>query len=169
MPDLPRVGLTMRLGDPFESMAWFGRGPHENYIDRKAGARVGLFTGTVTEQYEPYIFPQEYGNKSDVRWVALQNDDGAGLLAVADGLIEVSAHRYALDNLTAATHTCDLVRLDAVVLNLDYRQGGIGSASCGPEILPQYLLRPEPVKYAVWLRPSTRDDGPLHELARQHP
>jgi beta-galactosidase/beta-glucuronidase len=82
LPVLPRVGLTMILPPGFEQLTWFGRGPHENYRDRQEGAAIGRYSGTVDEQYVPYIMPQENGNKTDVRWLALTNEAGLGLLAV---------------------------------------------------------------------------------------
>ena len=153
LPFLPRIGLQMTLPAGFERFTWYGRGPHESYVDRKAGARVGVYSGTVDEQYVPYIVPEENGNKTDVRWVALTDDDGVGLLAVAGELLEVSAHHYTTEDLTAATHTYELTRQDEITLNLDYAQSGLGSASCGPGRLEQYQLKPEPVAYRVRLRP----------------
>ena len=91
LPDLPRFGMTLTLPAEFDNMQWFGRGPHETYWDRKTGARVGLYQGEVLDQHHPYIRPQENGNKSDVRWVALTNGDGVGLLAVGMPLLDVSA------------------------------------------------------------------------------
>ena len=83
--------MTLTLPAEFDNMQWFGRGPHETYWDRKTGARVGLYQGEVLDQHHPYIRPQENGNKSDVRWVALTNGDGVGLLAVGMPLLDVSA------------------------------------------------------------------------------
>jgi len=79
LPPLPRIGLQMVLPGGYEHLAWYGRGPHETHADRKEGAQVGVYRGTVDEQYEPYIVPQENGNKTDVRWVSLTDDRGMGL------------------------------------------------------------------------------------------
>ncbi|MBM3190261.1 MAG: DUF4981 domain-containing protein, partial [Chloroflexi bacterium] len=149
LPHLPRVGLQMRLRRPLSRMAWYGRGPHESYCDRKESAAVGYYEGTVDDQYVPYIVPQEFGNKTDVRWVALRDDGGLGLLAVGMPPLEVSAHHYSLDNLTAARHTHELRRLNETVLYLDARQSGLGGASCGPGTLPQYLIQPEETRFTV--------------------
>jgi beta-galactosidase len=162
LPSLPRVGLQMTLPGAYNTFTWYGRGPHESYVDRQEGACVGLYSGSVDEQYEPYIMPQENGNKTDVRWVALTNEEGLGLLAVGRPWLNVSAHHFTTENLTEARHTYELERQDEITLNLDYRQAGLGSASCGPGTRNEYLLRPEPVQFSVRLRPfSVQDESPM--------
>jgi beta-galactosidase/beta-glucuronidase len=153
LPPLPRIGLQMQLPGGYETFTWYGRGPHETYCDRKEGAQVGVYSGTVDEQYVPYIVPQENGNKTDVRWVALTDRDGVGLLAVGMPLLEVSVHHFTPKDLAGARHTYELKRRDYIVLNLDYKQSGLGGASCGPGTLPQYLIEPRPVQYRLRLRP----------------
>jgi len=106
----------------------------------------------------PYVTPQENGNKTDVRWISLTNEEGCGLLAVAQPLLEVSAHHYSTWDLTTAKHLCELVRRERITLNLDWRQSGLGGASCGPATLPQYLIPAEPVRFAVRLRPLRAGD-----------
>jgi len=155
LPFLPRIGLTLTLPGGYEQFTWFGRGPHENYVDRNYGAPVGLYSGTVDEQYVPYIVPEENGNKTEVRWVALTDADGAGLLAV--GAPEVSAHHYTAQDLTEAKHTCELHRRDDITLNLDYAQSGLGSAACGPGRRPEYQLKPVETRYRVRLRPFVNE------------
>jgi beta-galactosidase/beta-glucuronidase len=158
LPFLPRLGLQMALPGGFETMTWYGRGPHESYVDRKQSALVGLYSGTVDEQYVPYVVPQEHGNKTDVRWVALTNAEGVGLLAVGLPLLEVSAHHYTTEDLTVAQHLHELQRREEITLNLDHRQGGLGNESCGPGVLPQYLLQPEETTFRLLLRPLTGED-----------
>jgi beta-galactosidase/beta-glucuronidase len=153
LPPLPRVGLQLRLPASFDRFTWYGRGPHESYPDRKESAPVGLYTGTVQEQYEPYITPQDNGTKSDTRWAAVTDAYGRGLLAVAMPLLNVSAHHYAPEDFTRATHRHLLKRRNETILHLDYRTGGLGSNSCGPLPLPQYLVQPEPMIFSVRLRP----------------
>jgi hypothetical protein len=159
---LPRIGLQMQLPGGYEQFNWYGRGSHETYVDRKEGAQIGVYEGSVDEQYVPYIVPEENGNKTDVRWVALTNQDGVGLLASGDRLLEVSAHHYTTEDLTKATHTYKLKRREEITLNLDYAQSGLGSASCGPGRLEKYQLKPEEVRYSVRLRPfSSAVDSPM--------
>ncbi len=152
LPPLPRIGATMQLPGGFEHFTWFGRGPHENYIDRCAGAAVGLYHGTVDEQYVPYIMPQENGNKTGVRWLTLTNEAGIGLLVVGEPPLEASVSHFTADDLYAAFHTCDLARRDEVILTLDVRQCGLGGASCGPGTLPQYLVQPGIYTFTTRLR-----------------
>lgn len=163
---LPRLGLQLRLAEGLDAMTWFGRGPHESYVDRKASALVGRYAGSVQDQYVPYVVPQENGNKTDVRWAALTDAEGVGLLAVGQPLLEVSAHHYTTENLTAAQHTNELEWQPEVTLNLDYGQTGLGGASCGPGTRPEYLLRLAPMEFAVRLRALAAGDAP-EALARQ--
>lgn len=165
---LPRIGLKMQMPPGFEQLTWYGRGPHENYIDRNAGAPVGQYGGAVDEQYVPYIFPQENGNKTDVRWAALTNDAGIGLLATGDQPLEISASHFTADDLHQANHTNELKRRDEVTLNLDIKQLGLGGASCGPGVLPQYLVKPGVYQFTVRLRPFATDEENPAELSRQN-
>ena len=158
LPFLPRMGLQIHLPEAYDQFAWYGRGPHETYVDRKEGAQVGVYRGSVDEQFVPYVFPQENGNKTDVRWVTLTNADGLGLHASADRLLEVSAHHFTPEDLAAARHPHEVEHRPEVVLQLDYGQSGLGSASCGPGRLEKYRLKPEEVRYCVRLRPFSVDE-----------
>ena len=141
LPLLPRLGVVLALQPGLEKLTWFGRGPFENYADRKRAALVDRYESTVTEQYVPYIMPQEHGNHTDVRWVELQGKPGA-LRVNACGPLEFSASHYTAHDLQAAYHTYDLQPRPEVLLNLDFRQSGLGTNSCGPGVLPQYTVKP---------------------------
>ncbi len=153
LPPLPRVGLTMLLPGEFENFAWYGRGPHETYADRKLGAKINVYQGTVDAQYVPYIVPQEHGNKTETRWAALTNGDGLGLRIVGQPLFDVSVHRFTAHDLTEALHTYVLKARDDIVLNLDYAQSGLGNGSCGPGVLPQYLLTAAEYRFSLVIKP----------------
>ena len=99
LSELPRFGMQMTVPASFDTMTWYGRGPHESYWDRKAGAAVGVYSGSVEDQYFDYSEPQENGNKTDVRWVSLTDSDGKGLEAVGMPLLSVSAHRYTTEDM----------------------------------------------------------------------
>ncbi|MBS1253649.1 MAG: Beta-galactosidase [Anaerolineales bacterium] len=159
LPPLPRIGLQMRLPGGYNNFTWYGRGPYETYADRKLGARIGVYSSSVDDQYVPYITPQENGNKTDVRWVTLTDDDGVGLLIVGVPLLNVSAHHFTTQDLTEAGHTYELERRDDITLNLDYAQSGLGNASCGPGVLPQYLLKPREYRYSLRLRPVSPQES----------
>ncbi|MBN1866959.1 DUF4981 domain-containing protein [Candidatus Sumerlaeota bacterium] len=167
LPPLPRIGLEMRVPGELENTRWFGRGPHESHIDRCDSAFVGLYSGRVEDQHVSYVMPQENGNKTDVRWVALTDAGGNGLLAVARPTMEVGASWYTVEDLARARHTFDLVRRDFVTLHLDYRQMGVGGASCGPGTRPEYQVRPEPVRFVVRFVPANGPADRLRALARQ--
>lgn len=151
LPDLPRLGVVLSLPADFETLQWFGRGPFENYSDRKRAALVGLHQSTVTEQYVPYILPQEHGNHTDVRWLALK-DGETGLRIEAQAPLEFSASHFTAHDLFAAFHTYDLKPRDEVILNLDYQQRGLGTASCGPDTLDAYKIPAGTYRWNYMLR-----------------
>jgi hypothetical protein len=166
LPDLLRVGLTMMLPEGFDQLAWYGRGPHENYADRKTSARIARYDGAVRGQYVPYVMPQEHGNKTDVRWAALRNAEGAGLLALGMPTLEMSAHHYTANDLDSATHTPEIPWRGEVVWNLDGRQAGLGNGSCGPGTLPPYTLTAGPMAFSAAFRPLAPGMDPA-EAARR--
>jgi beta-galactosidase len=142
--DVPRVGVSLTLAAGLENLEWFGRGPWENYSDRKASAMVGRYQSTVSDQYVPYIMPQEHGHKTDVRWLSLTNVRGRGLKVIGHPTLEFSASHFSDGDLFHARHTIDLKPRPEVILNLDAAHRGLGTASCGPDTLEQYrVLAPE--------------------------
>lgn len=154
----------MVLAEGFDRLTWSGRGPFETYPDRRTGARIGVFDGTVAEQYVPYLVPQDYGNKSDVRWVSLANADGVGLFAAGEQLLEVSAQQFATDNVSRAWYPKQLVPQEGVTLNLDHRVSGVGGTAVS--VLTAYRVFPQPYTYSVRLRPYRPGETP-QVLARQ--
>ncbi|MEN8152368.1 MAG: discoidin domain-containing protein, partial [Planctomycetota bacterium] len=159
LPPLPKIGLTMRVPAAYETFTWFGRGPHESYPDRKRGAEIGRYASTVTDQFVDYVRPQEHGNLTDVRWAALTDGEGRGLLVVLDGTMNVSASHYDPRDLEASRHRnrqparrIPLVSRPEVILDLDARQMGLGGASCGPRPMAKYILNPERISFRVSLR-----------------
>ncbi len=172
LPDLPRFGMQLFLKGDFENLQWFGRGPHETYWDRKTGARIGLFSGTVMDQYHPYIRPQENGNKTDVRWLALSNSQGVGLLVVGDPVLEMSALPFLTEDFDPGLqkrqrHTIDIQRRDLVSLNLDIHQMGVGGdTSWGARPHPAYSLPVQPYTYRYRLRPFSSHEISALQLSR---
>ena len=150
--DLPRVGVVLALNPEFSELEWFGRGPWDNYADRKASALLGHYQSTVADQYVPYILPQSHGNKSDVRWLTLKNSAGAGLKVEGAPTLNFSASNFTEDDLFQALHTSDLVPRQEIILSLDYEQRGLGTASCGPDALPQYRLNDAEYQFAYRLQ-----------------
>jgi beta-galactosidase len=170
LPPLPRIGLELILPENINHFTYYGRGPHESYGDRKDSASINVYNGSVRDQYHPYVFPQETGNKTDVRWAALTSSDGYGLLAIGMPSLEVTALHYSAEDLTAADHTYKLTERSEVIWNLDWKQTGLGGNSCGPGTLPQYRVFPEPVKFKVCLRPLIPENNKsLPELGKVMP
>ncbi len=152
---LPRIGLQMTVPLEFNRFEWFGRGPGESYPDTLQANRVGLWKAGLDDLYTPYIFPQENGNRSEVRWVALSDTRGMGLTVEGVPTLNFSAHRFSMMDFEGARHTYDLKPRSEITLNLDHRQNGIGSASCGPKPWKEYILKPEEFRFAVVLRPCS--------------
>ncbi|MCH8960650.1 MAG: DUF4981 domain-containing protein [Bacteroidetes bacterium] len=172
LPELPRFGMTMTLPGAFTHLAWFGRGPHESYWDRKTGAAVGFYEGAVWDQYHDYSRPQENGNKTDVRWLALSNETGTGLLAVGLPLLSASAHQFLNEDLAhvpgAKRHGIDVKPRDLVTLNLDHKQMGVGGDnSWGARTHPEYTLPARSYAYRFRLRPFSVEDPAPVVLSKQ--
>ena len=153
-PALPRLGLSLRLDKALEAMRYHGRGPYENYIDRKTGSFVGIYDSTVAEQYEPYVRPQDNGYKCDVRWAAFTAADGKGVKFSASEPLFVQALHYTAEDLEFARHRngqqrfrTPLVPREEVCLNLDVRQLGLGGGSCGPRPMDKYIF---PIQKTTW-------------------
>ncbi len=153
-PALPRLGTTWKLDKSLEKMAYYGRGPRENYIDRCTGSFLGWWESTVTDQYEPYVRPQDNGYKCDVRSVRFTDDDGFGVEFRGDVPLFVQALHYGMEDLEFARHRngenryrSPLRKRAEVVLNLDVRQLGLGGASCGPTPMAKYIF---PIRKETW-------------------
>jgi beta-galactosidase len=168
LPDLPRIGVTLSLAPAFEHLTWLGRGPHENYCDRKRSAAVGLYSGTVSEQYVPYIMPQEHGHKTDVRWFTLNDATQRGLLFAGQEMLEFSASHFAADDLFNARHTTDLEPRPEVIVNIDHAHRGLGTNSCGPDTLEEYMIQPGEYRFAYRIRPYAVGAEEPNILAREN-
>jgi beta-galactosidase len=168
LPELPRFGMQMAVPAALGTMTWLGRGPHENYWDRHTGAPVGRWSGRVVDLVHDYVRPQENANRTDIRWVALTDASGAGLLASGLPLLSVSAWPYTMEDLEKATHVNELARRDTITLNLDLRQTGVGGDDgWGARPHPEYTLEAKPYAYRFRLRPYAPSMGALDEVARR--
>ncbi len=139
---LPRLALQTSLNPQLENVAWFGRGPIENYRDRKNAAYVGHYTAKVDDMREYYTRTQTMGGRCDARWISLTDDNGQGIRITAYGTVDFSALHYTDHELWRAKylHALDNIRRNEVVLNLDCIQRGLGNASCGPGPRPKYEI-----------------------------
>jgi beta-galactosidase len=150
--DLPRIGVTFTLAPGLERLEYLGRGPWENYPDRQASAVVGRWESTVSDEYVPYIAPQEHGHHGDVRWLRLTREDGTGIEVRGMPTIGFSASHFTAQDLTEARHTSDLTPRPEVILNLDHAQRGLGTASCGPDTSPRYRLSAGTYRFSYIIR-----------------
>jgi beta-galactosidase len=153
LADLARVGVTFDVPRTLRHLRWFGRGPLECYPDRQAGALLGVWEGDPDEM--PYVMPQEYGLRTDCRWFELRRGDGSGLRieTVAPVALHISATQYTTEQLTAAVDVTELERHSRLVVAVDVAHRGLGTASCGPDVLPQYRIAPGVHRFAFRLRP----------------
>jgi beta-galactosidase len=149
---LPRLGLRMALPADIADVEWFGCGPGEAYADSARAALVGRYRYTVDELQTPYVYPQENGNRRHVRWAELRSPY-RGLRIEGMPTFDLTVRRWTSEDLDAARHTTDLVDRGHVYVNLDHAQHGLGSASCGPGVLPQHALHAAPASWSVRLVP----------------
>ncbi len=151
----PKLGLQMTIPKSFNEVTWYGRGPGESYCDSKLANKVGLYRKTIRELFTPYVYPQENGNREETRYVALVSPKGKGLFVQGLPMLNFSAGYYATEDIDKARHTNELKERDFITLNLDYKQCGLGSGSCGQKTNPfeQYLVNPGPFKFSLLLKP----------------
>jgi len=160
---LPRLGLSMKLDKVLENVRYYGRGPRENYIDRNSASFVGVYDSTVTDQYEPYVRPQDNGYKSDVRWAAFTDADGKGVKFSSSEPLFMQALHYGAEDMEFSRHRradrrfrTPLVKRDEVCLNLDLRQLGLGGASCGPRPMDKYIFPIQREEWTLKIEPVSR-------------
>ncbi|WP_308991338.1 glycoside hydrolase family 2 TIM barrel-domain containing protein [Mariniflexile litorale] len=161
-PLLPRFGMEMILPKSFSEISYYGKGPYENYNDRNYSAKVGVYKQTVSEQYFPYIRPQETGNKTDVRWLDVSNTK-VNLRVESDNLFSMTALNYLTEDLDDGLekdqrNSADLKERDLTSLKLDGKQMGLGSIdSWGAWPMEKYLLRAKVYEYQFKIRPSLKN------------
>jgi beta-galactosidase len=153
LTDLPRVGTVLEVGPGVESVDWFGLGPHETYPDRKRGGIVSRWHASPDELFVPYIWPQEAGGRADVRWLELRDWPGHGLRLDLGAPMQLSVTHHRAADLAAADHASDLVPSAETIVHLDVAHRGVGTASCGPDTLPEYLVGSGTYRWSWVLRP----------------
>jgi len=138
--DVARVGTNFELNGELSDLIWFGSGPHETYPDRKI-ARINRYVSTVAEQYIPYVRPQENGGHNGVRWFELTNANGSGVRIQLTKPLQVSVTPNRAVDLADATHDVEVKACGNTVIHIDAAHRGVGTASCGPDTLQQYLIK----------------------------
>ena len=160
LSDLPRVGTVLETGPDLVEAEWFGLGPHETYPDRQRAGLVGRWRSSIDALFVPYIWPQEAGGRSDVRWLELRDRAGDGVRLTMGRPMQVSAGRYRAADLDAAEHMEELTPRAGTVVHLDAAHRGVGTASCGPDTLEPYLVRGGTYRWEWLIEPLGRRSAP---------
>ena len=148
---LPRIGVDLILDKSLANVQWYGRGPQENYPDRKSGYKTSIYKTTVTSMYEPYLIPQDYGLRTDNRWVRMTDDNGVGLEFRGDKLFNFSAQPYSTENLTKALYTYQLHTFDGITFNFDYATSWVGCTALS--VFTAYQVMPQPYNFKITILP----------------
>ena len=181
LPEIVRMGMNLVMPRNFDQMSWLGRGPQESYWDRKTSAFVGLYKGSVADQFWAYLRPQENGNKTDVRWMTITDVAGNGLLFSGMPLLEVSAHHNIMEDFESDErtdgrqiegvpvvnrHTTDVKPRDLTSVNIDFKQMGLGGDnSWGARTHNEYRLTEKEYSYSFRMKAISENDKPA-ELAK---
>lgn len=159
LPVLPRFGTNFIIDESYNRVQWFGRGPHENYQDRKTAALVGQYEASVSDLYVPYIRPQENGYRTEIRWVTFRNSNGKGIRVTAADHFGFSAHHQYNDDFDPGKsknqkHTDDIVKRDFVNINIDKVQMGVGGDdSWGSMPHKEYCIQPGDLSFQYTIQP----------------
>ena len=150
---LARVGLTFEMPDTYSQVSYLGRGAHETYMDRNQSGKIGIYHTDVERMFHYYVRPQATGNRTDVRWMQLADEAGEGLAFRSDASFQFSVIPFTDENLDAATHIYQLRREGVITVHLDAAQAGVGTATCGPGVLPQYRVPVQDYTFRFTIRP----------------
>ena len=148
---IPRIGVKLRLNKACDNVRWYGKGPGESYPDSKESQLFGFYENNVDRLFTNYVKPQENGSRSRCSWTRLINDRGMGIMVVSEEKFDFSARFFEDIDLETAKHTPDLKKRDYITLNIDYKQNGLGSNSCGQSQLEKYKCRFENFRLSVKL------------------
>ncbi|MGR5143479.1 beta-galactosidase subunit alpha [Photobacterium sp. DNB23_23_1] len=162
---IPVIGLDLGINGDFDQVKYYGRGPEENYQDSQQANLIDVYQTTVADMFENYPFPQNNGNRQHVRWAALTNRHGTGLLVKPQQDINFSAWFYTNQNLHQAQHTIELIHSGYITLNLDHKLMGLGSNSWGSEVLDSYRVYMDKFRYGLTLLPLQAGDFSAQMMA----
>ena len=171
MPMLPRFGVEFRMPEDCEYLKYFGKGPYESYIDKHHASKLGVYSSSVTDHFEPYVRPQENMAHVDSRWMSVANVAGHGLLATNTENAEsfsFNCSHYTPEMLTKTAHDFELEPLEDTVVNIDYRHNGIGSNSCGPWLADMWQFKEKSFAFSFRLIPTfTNDTDPFKKIFKK--
>ncbi len=163
---LPKIGMQLRMPLSYENVTYFGKDA-ETYPDRNAAGKMGIYSVKCNDMFELHEEPQDNGNRSDVRWAAFTNVDGNGLFVGSDDIFNFSVYPYTDEALTKAERINQLDKSNFFTVNIDYKQAGLGTATCGPGVLDKYLIKNDVYQYSVRLRPFVKNEITPKQLYRQ--
>ncbi len=161
LPEIPKIGQQMVIPAEFTENYWYGRGPWENYNDRCTGAAFGIYSQNIAEPEHLYIDNQEYGNRTGIRWSSWIDNSGLGIMAQANGQLEVSAWTWTQDNIENTTHPFELIDAGFLTVNIDYGQMGVGGDnSWGARTHPEFCYPAgKTYNWSFSLKPVKADTG----------
>ncbi|MEQ8473515.1 MAG: glycoside hydrolase family 2 TIM barrel-domain containing protein [Marinoscillum sp.] len=171
LPNIPKVGMQMGISNEYDDATYYGKGPLENYVDRRYGFDAGIYEANIDEINEPYPMPQERGNLTDVRWMYLSDQQGSGFLVVADSLLSMSTWRYTEDNINEARHIYDLHNPGYLTVNIDLVQMGVGGNDSWSEVaapLEKYQIPAADYSYTFYMIPKDGGTKDIHQLRAQY-
>ncbi|HEX7056059.1 MAG TPA: glycoside hydrolase family 2 TIM barrel-domain containing protein [Bacilli bacterium] len=155
---LPRFGLRLTMPQGMEEVEYFGFGPHDSYMDKRHSVRQGKFALRVDELTEYHIMPQESGSRHETEWAIVTNEQGMGLKFSGDRTFSFHASHYTPEALTSAGHWHEVKKRPETIVHLDYKMSGVGSNSCGPELLNKYRLDEREFTFAIAITPLFKED-----------
>lgn len=155
--DLPRLGVSVAMSRTLQNLRWFGRGPRESYVDRRTSELIGIYTQRVSEQFVPYMRPQDSGHHVDTRWFEVLDDSGNGVRIEPEAgtLLSFGVLPYSDAMINAASVPADLQPDEHVWVHIDHLRRGVGTGSCGPDTLRQYRIGAGQYEWAWTQRPAT--------------
>ena len=168
-PTLPRFGFEFKMPEGNEKVSYYGRGSGESYEDMRHSSRLGVFETTATDNFEHYIKPQENSAHADTRWVSVSSELGHGLLVLSvDKPFSFNCCHYTSAQLTNTAHDYELEALKETVVNIDYRNAGIGSNSCGPVLDKRYKIEEKSIDFSFRVLPCTLQNvTPAEEFGKK--
>jgi len=174
LPNIPKIGMQCGINREYENISWYGKGPLENYIDRNTGFDAAIYEENIKDFMEPYVVPQENGNRTDVRWMFLANQRNEGLMVVADSLLSMSAWPYTEENIENAKHTIDLKDAGYITLNIDLIQMGVGGNDSWSDVaapLEKYQIPSGTYHYSFyilpWKMPKQKKEKPANRTTEE--
>lgn len=157
-PYLPRFGLKLVMPQGNEEVEYFGYGPYENYLDKCHHVKKGKYLTTVDSLFEDYLIPQENGSHCGSEWVIVSDELGMGLKFTNDADFSFNASHYTSEDLISARHSYELKKRKDIIVNIDYKMSGVGSNSCGPELIEQYRLKEKQFNFKLDIIPIFKED-----------